>query len=154
MQNEIVVPGLQHPEMIDQVRRGMQLLDGDRPGWEHLVYLPDLDICSPCTCVLGQVYREVYDVGFMGAIFHLFGILWMRKVPNEEYQQLVDHGFAVDRRLYGEEEAAKLQLESVWKVLIGQRTGVEGTCPNDHENIPGTVFCKECGESLREEVNW
>lgn len=123
MQNKIVVPGLEHLEMLDQVERGMQLLDRDRPtGWEHSIYLPDLDICSPCTCILGQVYREVYDVGFMGAIHHLFGILWMREVPDKEYQQLVDHGFAVSRGLYHEGESAKLQLEAVWKVFLLQRT--------------------------------
>lgn len=154
MQNKIVVPGLEHLEMIDQVERGMQLLDQDRPAWEETVYLPDLDICSGCACVLGQVYREVYETGFVGAVFHLFAIEWTRAISDGDYQQLVDHGFAVSRDLYHEGESAKLQLEAVWRVFIGQRTGVQGTCPNDHPNLPGMVFCGECGESLREEANW
>src|SRR5437667_4506213 len=111
-----VFPDLEYPEMIDQVQRGMQLLDRDCPGWEKRIYLPDLDINSGCTCILGQVYRDVFFDGFVGAAYHLFGVVWLRNVPNEDYQQFVDHGFAVDLNYFKDEEPPKLQLEMIWKV--------------------------------------
>jgi hypothetical protein len=128
----VIVLGLQHPEMVDQVQQGMKLLDQDHPGWEGLVYLPDLDINSGCTCVLGQVYRETEDQGFIGAVHRLFNIVWTRDVSDGDYQQLVAHGFAVSRNYFPEGEAAKLQLESVWKALLQQRELVEQLAEKEH----------------------
>jgi hypothetical protein len=120
-----VFPDLEHEEMITQVQRGMQLLDSNRPaGWENSIYLPDLDINSGCTCILGQVYGPVYATGFVEAVHHLFGFWWCRDVSEAYYQLLVDHGFAVDRAYHQEGEPPKLQLEMVWKVFLQQRTGV------------------------------
>jgi hypothetical protein len=120
-----VFADLDYPEMIEQVQRGIALLDRDRPaGWEAAIYLPDLDINSGCTCVLGQVYRDVYETGFVSAVEHLFGIRWSRNVSDSDYQQLVDHGFAVSLDLYKDLEPPKLQLEMVWSVFIKQRMEV------------------------------
>jgi hypothetical protein len=132
METPVIVPDLEHLEMIDQVQQGMRLLDQDHPGWEGLVYLPDLDINSGCTCVLGQVYRETEDQGFIGAVHRLFNIVWTRDVSDGDYQQLVDHGFAVSRDLFSEGEAAKLQLESVWKAFLQQRALVEQLAEKEH----------------------
>lgn len=132
METKVIIPGLVHLEMVDQVQKGMQLLDQDHPGWEGLVYLPDLDINSGCTCILGQAYRETEDQGFIGAVHRLFGIVWTRDVSDSDYQQLVDHGFAVDRRYYSEGEAAKLQLESVWQAFLQQRELIEQLAEKEH----------------------
>lgn len=130
----------------EQVQRGVELLDREQPGWHERVYVPDLDMRSgPCS-ILGQVYRDVYDRGFVDAVEHLFGIQWSREVPDHDYQKLVDHGFAMHLEWP--------QLETAWAVLIQQRMQVRNVCPNDHENAPFVVKCKECGESLREEENW
>lgn len=123
MQSGLVVPGLEHPEMIQQVQRGIAVLDHDRPGWEQSVYLPDLDLNSACSCILGQVYRDDYLNGFKGAAYALFGILWVHPIPDEDYQELVDHGFAVSLD-YKDQEPPKLQLEMVWSVFIQQRMEV------------------------------
>lgn len=146
---ETLVPGLRHFEMIDQVKHGMQLLDQDHPGWEGLVYLPDLDINSGCSCVLGQVYRETEDQGFVGVVHRLFGIVWTRDVSDGDYQQLVAHGFAVSRDYDGEGETAKLQLESVWKCLLQQRALVEQLAEKEHASWSHwmSYLFKQCAEN-------
>lgn len=149
METNVIVPGLQHAEMIGQVKRGMQLLDQDHPGWEGLVYLPDLDINSGCTCILGQVYRETEELGFIGAVLRLFGIVWTRDVSDGDYQQLVAHGFAVSRRYFPEGESAKLQLEAVWKVFLRQRLLTEQLAEKEHASWSHWMayLFKQCAEN-------
>lgn len=107
---------LEHREMIGQVKQGMELLDRDRPGWEDLIWIDVLDLASSCGCILGQVYAQVYEDGFVGAVRHLFGIEWTRDVSDSDYQKLVDHGFAT--------EIDYQQLRMVWVVLLQEEKGV------------------------------
>ena len=121
MATTFVIPGLEYPEMVTQVQRGMQVLDSHRPGWQDAVDLDDLDIGSGMYCILGQVYRDEYSSGFVGAAYHLFGVVWVRNVPDEEYRLLADHGFAVSLDYCQQFGEAASQLEMVWKVLLVER---------------------------------
>jgi hypothetical protein len=47
---------------MELVRRGAALLDRERPGWENEINLLNLDLQSPRSCVLGQLYDEFVDM--------------------------------------------------------------------------------------------
>ena len=46
----------------DRVKKGADLLDRARPGWQDGIELDRLNIASSFRCILGQVYGE-YSVG-------------------------------------------------------------------------------------------
>jgi hypothetical protein len=53
-------------ELSTRVRRGVRLLDREKPGWERKIDLDRLDLGHTCNCVLGQVYgnydRALYEL--------------------------------------------------------------------------------------------
>lgn len=44
----------------DHVRRGAELLDESRPGWEREIILEYLNMSSCVCCILGQLYGDYY----------------------------------------------------------------------------------------------
>ena len=43
------------PHIVNRVKAGMALLDAWRPGWQHQIDIPKLDISQPRDCILGQL---------------------------------------------------------------------------------------------------
>jgi hypothetical protein len=42
----------------EQIARGADWLDEQKPGWELMIDLSSLDLTDPCLCVLGQVFNH------------------------------------------------------------------------------------------------
>lgn len=71
-----------------RVARGAALLDLRKPGWEHRVVIPNLEMHSAHFCILGQNYG-IYTQGRI----RLFGETADQIM---EEQQSIDHGFQSD----------------------------------------------------------
>lgn len=46
---------------LDRATRGAAFLDRVMPGWEHEVSVKELDLGSPCRCVLGQIFMSTVE---------------------------------------------------------------------------------------------
>jgi hypothetical protein len=44
------------PTVEERVADGVEWLDAQEPGWAERINLAELDLASPCRCVLGQIY--------------------------------------------------------------------------------------------------
>lgn len=49
------------PGVYERVARGADMLDKNRPGWEHQINLEILDMNDPYKCVLGQLQGEFFS---------------------------------------------------------------------------------------------
>jgi hypothetical protein len=85
----------------EEVRRGAELLDERRPGWDQEINLANLKISSCRNCVLGQLYGD-YHLG-----------LDMISSDAGEFVDAEDYGF--DGVLDWEE------LNEEWRDLIASR---------------------------------
>jgi hypothetical protein len=45
----------------ERVAAGAEFLDRNEPGWVGRIDLDQLDISSPCRCILGQVFGDYYE---------------------------------------------------------------------------------------------
>ena len=49
------------PDMLRTVKRGVELLDREHPGWADKIDLRKFDLKSSSECVIGQVFGEYED---------------------------------------------------------------------------------------------
>jgi hypothetical protein len=91
----------------DRVRRGIALLDEEKPGWPDQVDVAKLDMQNPRYCVLGQMFGR-YSTG-------------QRALPGIRYRtEAVARGF--DATLF--EHAEYRTLARLWSYAITSRTGM------------------------------
>lgn len=90
-------------ELESRVELGMVWLDARLPGWVDLIDLDELDVASPCNCLLGQTLGD-----------------WDLRVVGMEMDQLAACGFDASTSHDGmaDEYAA---LTELWKRAIRQR---------------------------------
>lgn len=69
MSTEIVFDDLDTEELqsnpLENVARGVALLDETRPGWVQEINVKILDLRSPILCILGQLYGGDYSRGWL-----------------------------------------------------------------------------------------
>ncbi len=70
-----------YPTIRIKVDQGIAFLNEDRPGWSDRINLASLDIRSPFTCVLAQMYGDYCDGAYRlhkrrdGALSSMFGFM-------------------------------------------------------------------------------
>lgn len=47
-----------------RVARGAALMDAKRPGWDGRIDIKNLDLVSPCGCILGQEFDTPFLEGY------------------------------------------------------------------------------------------
>lgn len=99
------------PDFASRVRRGAELLDRVRPGWERELDLERLAVRDCHQCVLGQLFGEYKD-----------GLRMLGKWSSELWDSRVPFGFAL--RL-GERPYFPA-LTDAWRALVRERLGREG----------------------------
>jgi hypothetical protein len=67
--------------------RGAMLLDGEKPGWDRLIYINRLDMSSTVNDILGQLYGD-YDAGL--AELRIDGTTYGFSGRGGEYQALTE----------------------------------------------------------------
>lgn len=75
----------------ERVARGAALMDQHKPGWEDRIRIPNLEMYSGASCILGQCYGA-YSAGAE--------ILFPNDFPEiTQEQEAVNHGFQSDSKV-------------------------------------------------------
>lgn len=92
-----------------EIARGMAWLDTHRPGWEQDVNLHQLNMDSPCQCILGQLWGSYYK--FMAGACEI--------TPEQfENEDEIVYGFALED---GAKTPDYRELTKEWGLAIERR---------------------------------
>lgn len=101
----------------ERVESGAKLLDVQRPGWDSLIDIAQLDIASTSKCILGQVYGTyavgVKDLGIDGRS-HEYGFT--------AYPHVADVN-SVWRELIAFRRMERVEAQKSEPVLVGANDG-------------------------------
>lgn len=131
---EIVVNTPRSASISARVARGAKWMDTNVPYWWKQVEVNTLDMASPCSCVLGQVFADDPDVtdgrqtdGFCAGIERLPGDV-RGKAPTiwsyigQTYSSAAWHGFDA---VFGETREEEFDLLGrAWRKVIADRRAI------------------------------
>lgn len=103
-----------HESMSAAIRRGMDWLDEQFPGWLEQIDPESIDLSSSCDCLLGTLDHNFYEAMLRAGHAEVsdFGII----TPDWEWAR--DHGFAATSSIHFEEWDV---LTAMWRQRIAMR---------------------------------
>lgn len=98
----------------DRVAAGAEWLDANRPGWESLVRLDELELADCRLCVLGQVFGHFFEAPLSAKYYDLD--------PDKTW---VPSNYAANERGFNSDADADFPaLDDAWTELITARRQV------------------------------
>lgn len=101
----------------DEIKRGMELLDQERPGWKKEIDLNKLNMGGCVYCILGQIYG-FFDDGLVALkIYYPNPAFDLLEVHDADLAEAAKYGFALGD--YEDYSAAYANLTQAWKEALG-----------------------------------